>query len=89
VDRNAVKPVARVTTQKAAQLPCVSDRVHAPNRLAGERFEHAPAARTDRKSTATEVRLDRRERPRRESLVSPFEIEHELCLVTRRGEQLV
>ena len=63
--------------------------MHAANRVARERVEHAPAAGTNRESTATEVRLDGREGESRESLVSSFEVEHELCLVGGRGEQLV
>ena len=89
VYRDAVNPVARVTTQKAAKLPGVSDRVHTANRVAREHVEHAPAAGTNRESTATEVRLDGREGESRESLVSSFEVEHELRLVGGRGEQLV
>ena len=87
--RDAVNPVARVTTQKAAKLPGVSDRVHAAYRVTRERVEHAPAAGTDRESAATEVGLDGREGESRESLVSSLEVEHELCLVGGRGKQLV
>ena len=89
VYRDAVELAARETTQEAAKLPLVSDRVHAANRVAHERVEHAPAAGANRESTATEVRLDGSEGEDRESLVSSFEVEHELCLVGRRGEQLV
>ena len=89
MDRDTIHPAARETTKEEVQLPDASDRRHPPNRTAHEPVEHAPAARTDRESSATEIRLDRREHPRCESLVSPFEVEHELCLVTRRGEHLV
>jgi len=89
VYRDAVEVAARETTQEAAKLPSVSDRVHAANRVARERVEHAPAAGTNRESMATEVRLDGREGESRESLVSSFEVEHELCLVGGRCEQFV
>ena len=57
--------------------------------MARERVEHAPATGTNRESTATEVPLDGREGESRESPVSSFEVEHELCLARGRGEQLV
>ena len=89
VYRDAVEVAACETTQEAAKLPGVSNRVHAANRVARERVEHAPAAGTNRESTATEVRLDGRKGESRESLVSSLEVEHELCLVRGRAQQIV
>ena len=89
MDRHALDPFVGKVTKEPTQLPGVPDRVHAPYGMPREHVEHAPAARTDREPTATEVRLDRSDHLRRETLVSSLEVEHKLGVVTRCGKQLV